>query len=156
MKILVTGGVRSGKSRHAESLLADASEVRYIAPGPIQDDADWQARVSAHRSRRPATWATHESGDLLTGFATSDPVLLDCLGTWLTRYVDDANLVTARRWCWRQSAQSATGPATTEAMITVEALHPTAADAVSNAIDDLISLISAYQPAAAARTTLRP
>ena len=89
---MVTGGVRSGKSQHAESLLTDASKVRYLAPGPIQDDADWRARVVAHRSRRPSTWVTHESGDLVTGFATRDPVLLDCLGTWLTRYVDDCHL----------------------------------------------------------------
>ena len=33
MKVLVTGGVRSGKSRHAEELLSGASKVTYVAPG---------------------------------------------------------------------------------------------------------------------------
>ena len=33
-RILVTGGIRSGKSRYAESLLADERIVTYIAPGP--------------------------------------------------------------------------------------------------------------------------
>ncbi|CAN5123105.1 bifunctional adenosylcobinamide kinase/adenosylcobinamide-phosphate guanylyltransferase [soil metagenome] len=91
-RVLVTGGVRSGKSRHAESLLADATTVRYVAPGPALDDADWGARIAAHRLRRPATWETHETRDLAAALATTDPVLVDCLGTWLTGYLDDAHL----------------------------------------------------------------
>ncbi|MCP3975067.1 MAG: hypothetical protein GY720_11315, partial [bacterium] len=34
-------------------------------------------------------------------------------------FADDAAIVSARRWCWRQSAQSATRQSTTEALITV-------------------------------------
>ncbi|GAA4744381.1 bifunctional adenosylcobinamide kinase/adenosylcobinamide-phosphate guanylyltransferase [Nocardioides endophyticus] len=89
MKVLVTGGVRSGKSRHAESLLEGASTVRYVAPGPIRDDADWQERIAAHRARRPSHWSTVETGDLASALATDGAVLVDCLGTWLTRLVDD-------------------------------------------------------------------
>jgi adenosylcobinamide kinase / adenosylcobinamide-phosphate guanylyltransferase len=92
MKVLVTGGVRSGKSRHAESLLEAASAVRYVAPGPVRDDPDWQARIAAHRARRPQHWTTLETGDLRSALATDDAVLVDCLGTWLTRLVDDAGL----------------------------------------------------------------
>lgn len=92
MKILVTGGVRSGKSRHAESLLAGEPAVRYVAPGPVRDDADWRARIAVHRARRPAHWTTLETGDLATGLTTEDAVLVDCLGTWLTRLIDDAGM----------------------------------------------------------------
>lgn len=92
MRVLVTGGVRSGKSRHAEGLLAGEPAVTYVAPGPVQDDADWAARVAAHRARRPASWTTLETGDLAAALATPGPVLVDCLGTWLTRLVDDAAL----------------------------------------------------------------
>lgn len=88
MRVLVTGGVRSGKSRHAEGLLAGA--VRYVAPGPQRDDADWAARVAAHRARRPATWETVETRDLAAALATDSPVLVDCLGTWLTGVIDQA------------------------------------------------------------------
>jgi adenosylcobinamide kinase/adenosylcobinamide-phosphate guanylyltransferase len=91
MKVLVTGGVRSGKSRHAESLLT-GEPVTYVAPGPVRDDADWQARVEAHRARRPGSWTTLETGDLAAALRTEGPVLVDCLGTWLTRLVDDAGL----------------------------------------------------------------
>jgi adenosylcobinamide kinase/adenosylcobinamide-phosphate guanylyltransferase len=92
MKVLVTGGVRSGKSAHAESLLADRPTVRYVAPGPTRDDADWADRVAAHRARRPASWTTVETHDLAAALSTDDPVLVDCLGTWLTAVVDDAGL----------------------------------------------------------------
>ena len=92
MKVLVTGGVRSGKSRHAESLLAAEPAVRYVAPGPVRDDADWQERIAVHRARRPKHWTTLETGDLAAALATDDAVLVDCLGTWLTRLVDDAGL----------------------------------------------------------------
>jgi adenosylcobinamide kinase/adenosylcobinamide-phosphate guanylyltransferase len=92
MRVLVTGGVRSGKSRHAEALLAAEPAVRYVAPGPVRDDADWQARVAAHRARRPPHWTTLETGDLVAALTTEDAVLVDCLGTWLTRLVDDAGM----------------------------------------------------------------
>lgn len=93
MRVLVTGGVRSGKSRHAESLLADAPTVTYVAAGPVYDDADWAARIAAHRARRPATWSTAETRDVAGVIAAADaPVLVDCLGTWLTGVIDDAAL----------------------------------------------------------------
>jgi len=92
MRVLVTGGVRSGKSRHAESLLAGEAAVTYVAPGPVLDDADWQARIAAHRQRRPPSWRTLETGDLAAALRADGSVLVDCLGTWLTRTVDDAGL----------------------------------------------------------------
>ena len=92
MRVLVTGGVRSGKSAHAEALLLDRPMVRYVATGPSSDDADWADRIAAHRGRRPATWSTVETHDLGHALATDEPVLLDCLGTWLTAVVDEAGL----------------------------------------------------------------
>jgi adenosylcobinamide kinase / adenosylcobinamide-phosphate guanylyltransferase len=91
VRVLVTGGVRSGKSRHAESLIGDRAAT-YVAPGPRVDDADWAARIAAHRLRRPASWTTLETTDLAAALATSGPVLVDCLGTWLTGTVDDLGL----------------------------------------------------------------
>ncbi len=90
MKVLVTGGVRSGKSRHAESLVSGS--VTYVAPGPVRDDADWAERVAAHRARRPATWTTLEAHDLAAALRHEGPVLVDCLGTWLTAVMDEQAL----------------------------------------------------------------
>ena len=100
MRVLVTGGVRSGKSAHAESLLADRTAVRYVAPGPVHDDADWAARITAHQARRPTSWSTVETHDLATALATDQPVLVDCLGTWLTA---GANLLTTKKECPRST-----------------------------------------------------
>ena len=95
----MTGGVRSGKSAHAESLLVDAPEVAYIAPGPRYDDADWADRIAEHRSRRPASWTTIEDTDLPRAFAGgSGAALVDCLGTWLTARFDDLELWERRDW----------------------------------------------------------
>lgn len=92
MRVLVTGGVRSGKSRHGEELLAHLGSVTYVAPGPRPEDpaadADWVERIAAHRSARPLTWTTLETGDLTAALTTPGPVLLDCLGTWLTAVLD--------------------------------------------------------------------
>jgi adenosylcobinamide kinase/adenosylcobinamide-phosphate guanylyltransferase len=91
MRILVTGGVRSGKSWHAESLLATAPSVSYVAPGPTaleEPDPDWVARLAAHQQRRPSTWTTVETRDLGAALRLEGPVLVDCLGTWLTAMID--------------------------------------------------------------------
>jgi DNA/RNA-binding domain of Phe-tRNA-synthetase-like protein len=63
-------------------------------------------------------------------------------------FVDGAGLVSARRWCWRQSAQSAARPGTTEAIITVEGHHENAADEVQAAVTDLAELLGRYNPVA--------
>jgi adenosylcobinamide kinase / adenosylcobinamide-phosphate guanylyltransferase len=94
MKILVTGGVRSGKSAHAESLLAQEPAVTYVAPGPTVEedtDPDWAARIAAHRARRPGSWTTAETRDLGRALQVDGAVLVDCLGTWLTAVLDEAD-----------------------------------------------------------------
>jgi adenosylcobinamide kinase/adenosylcobinamide-phosphate guanylyltransferase len=92
MRVLVTGGVRSGKSRHAEELLAAEKAVTYVAAGPSaaeDPDPDWAARIAAHQQRRPAGWTTLETRDLAAALGTAGPVLVDCLGTWLTGVLDE-------------------------------------------------------------------
>jgi adenosyl cobinamide kinase/adenosyl cobinamide phosphate guanylyltransferase/NaMN:DMB phosphoribosyltransferase len=98
MRLLVLGGIRSGKSEVAEALVADAGRVRYVATAreSTSDDA-WAVRVAAHRARRPESWATEELGgspslppsperlaELLTGAKPEDTILVDDLGNWLT------------------------------------------------------------------------
>lgn len=69
-------------------------------------------------------------------------------------FVDEAGLVSARRWCWRQSAQSAAGPDTTDALVTIEAHHDGGAETVANAVEDLTALLAEYQPGATIRSAL--
>jgi adenosylcobinamide kinase/adenosylcobinamide-phosphate guanylyltransferase len=89
-RTLVLGGARSGKSAFAEDLLRAEPRVTYLAAGGARaQDADWVARVAAHRRRRPPGWITEETTDVSTVLAAATcPVLLDCLGTWLAARVD--------------------------------------------------------------------
>lgn len=61
-------------------------------------------------------------------------------------FVDEENLVSARRWCWRQSRQSAADQGTVEAVITVEGHHDRAEEDVGRATRDLVELLVAHQP----------
>lgn len=91
-RVLVLGGARSGKSAHAEQRLADAGAVTYVATAPPRpQDGEWQERVRAHLARRPATWRTVETGDVAAVLREAEgAVLVDDLGLWLTRLLDDA------------------------------------------------------------------
>lgn len=48
--VLVLGGIRSGKSGFAESLVTGAPSVRYVATAAGgEDDPEWQARIETHQ-----------------------------------------------------------------------------------------------------------
>lgn len=86
---LVLGGARSGKSRFAESLVAEyAGPFIYVATAEIRDD-EMRRRVDHHRRRRGDDWSTVECPlDLvsLLGKLRSEgkPVLVDCLTLWMS------------------------------------------------------------------------
>jgi adenosylcobinamide kinase/adenosylcobinamide-phosphate guanylyltransferase len=86
--ILVLGGQSSGKSAYAESLLG--TDVLYVATAPRRDEEDWARRIAVHAERRPASWRTVETGDV-TGVLrdATGQVLVDDLGLWLMRVLDD-------------------------------------------------------------------
>ena len=91
-RILVLGGSRSGKSAHAERLLADRPDVTYLATSPLPgDDAEWAARIAAHRARRPASWTTLETtapAELLR----DGVVLVDSVTTWVAALLDESGV----------------------------------------------------------------
>jgi DNA/RNA-binding domain of Phe-tRNA-synthetase-like protein/GNAT superfamily N-acetyltransferase len=72
-------------------------------------------------------------------------------------FVDDKDVVCARRWCWRQSAQSATrAAATTEALVVVEGQHESAEQDVAAAAADLVALLAAHQPGSRTSSQVLP
>ena len=96
-RVLVLGGARSGKSATAESMLAWAAAVDYVATGKPagSGDAEWDERVSQHQARRPAAWRTLETcdvADVLSAPGAGTPVLVDCLATWLAQVMDDCGV----------------------------------------------------------------
>ncbi|MFC4301859.1 bifunctional adenosylcobinamide kinase/adenosylcobinamide-phosphate guanylyltransferase [Cohnella boryungensis] len=89
--VMVTGGVRSGKSAYAERLAGERSaagsskaRVLYVATG-LRYDGEMDARIDAHRTRRPAEWDTLEAAHELSAaaYAGYDVVLLDTLSAWI-------------------------------------------------------------------------
>ncbi|MER7166032.1 bifunctional adenosylcobinamide kinase/adenosylcobinamide-phosphate guanylyltransferase [Micromonospora sp. NPDC000207] len=99
-KVLVLGGVRSGKSEFAESLIGDAATVRYLATSAPGDpeDTEWAQRLAAHRTRRPGSWRTEETADeprrladVLTAAEPSETLIVDDLGGWVTVLLDPAH-----------------------------------------------------------------
>jgi adenosylcobinamide kinase/adenosylcobinamide-phosphate guanylyltransferase len=95
-RVLILGGIRSGKSVVAEQIIAELAcgiPVRYLATGTGNDE-EWERRVAAHRLRRTHGWITVESTDV-AGILTDDtvPTLVDDLGGWLTSIYDQ------RGWC---------------------------------------------------------
>lgn len=90
--ILVTGGVRSGKSRFAEQLLQDRKQVVYVATARCLDE-EMARRIHHHQSGRPATWTTCEASSQLDVHLQQYPsgdVLLDCVSNMITNLMLDA------------------------------------------------------------------
>jgi adenosylcobinamide kinase/adenosylcobinamide-phosphate guanylyltransferase len=83
---LVTGGVRSGKSRFAEQLAARHDPVTYLATAQA-GDVEMAQRIARHRERRPASWGTVEEPWNIGAVLTTQNcgcVLVECLSLWLT------------------------------------------------------------------------
>jgi len=82
--ILILGGVRSGKSRFAQSMAAKLGEkVLFVATGEPLDE-EMALRIEEHKRIRPKNWRTLEIdikvGQQLEGqIGDADVVLLDCL-----------------------------------------------------------------------------
>ncbi|MET9694973.1 bifunctional adenosylcobinamide kinase/adenosylcobinamide-phosphate guanylyltransferase [Streptomyces sp. NPDC006514] len=89
-RTLVLGGARSGKSVEAERRLESFPEVVYVATGGTRDgDAEWAERIDLHRERRPGSWRTVETCELVPLLAADGPpLLIDCLALWLTDAMD--------------------------------------------------------------------
>ncbi|MFF6998558.1 bifunctional adenosylcobinamide kinase/adenosylcobinamide-phosphate guanylyltransferase [Streptomyces sp. NPDC008313] len=99
-RTLVLGGARSGKSVEAERRLEGFPDVLYVATGGARGgDTEWAARVHAHRERRPGSWRTRETCDLVPLLEEDGPPLLvDCLSLWLTDAMDSVNAWDDAEW----------------------------------------------------------
>ncbi len=92
---LVLGGARSGKSRHAETLVeAQPGACIYLATAEPGDE-EMAERIRRHRARRGTRWETLEEPLDLTGALrrASRPdgaVLVDCLTLWLSNLLGAA------------------------------------------------------------------
>ena len=102
--LLVLGGARSGKSRHAlEQARQHGPRVAFLATARALD-GDMASRIARHRAERPPRWTTieepHEVGAACRRAALShDLVVVDCVTVWVSNLMergdDDAVVLAA-------------------------------------------------------------
>jgi len=88
---LVLGGVRSGKSRFAQSLVERHGRGLYLATAEA-GDGEMAERIARHKARRNGLWITIEEPIDLAHAIESNaeparPILVDCLTLWLSNLI---------------------------------------------------------------------
>jgi len=91
--VLVTGGVRSGKSAFAERYAAHCAathgaQVAYIATAQVYDE-EMRQRVDLHQLRRPSSWVTYEApfeteNAIRAAGVEHGVILFDCITMFLS------------------------------------------------------------------------
>jgi adenosylcobinamide kinase / adenosylcobinamide-phosphate guanylyltransferase len=94
--IVVTGGVRSGKSVFAEKLMLDKNKkLIYLATCP-NIDSELDKRIVKHRQRRQSySWETVEEQLDISGVIAQNPhssYLVECLTLWVNNLMYAAEL----------------------------------------------------------------
>lgn len=81
----ITGGQRSGKSSYAQQLALKAStSPHYIATARVWD-AEFEQRISRHKTDRDHRWTNHEIEIHISSAPIHNSVaVLDCITLWLT------------------------------------------------------------------------
>jgi adenosylcobinamide kinase/adenosylcobinamide-phosphate guanylyltransferase len=82
--ILITGGVRSGKSRFAQELALKSGERVLFVATATPGDEEMRKRIEEHRKARPASWdtleiTTHIGNGVLQKIGGAQVVIIDCI-----------------------------------------------------------------------------
>jgi adenosylcobinamide kinase / adenosylcobinamide-phosphate guanylyltransferase len=89
---LVLGGVRSGKSRYAQTLAAHFSPVAFVATARPSDE-EMRSKIERHRAERPKEWRTIEEPLALDRVLAEEGsnhriLLVDCLTLYAANLLD--------------------------------------------------------------------
>jgi adenosylcobinamide kinase/adenosylcobinamide-phosphate guanylyltransferase len=90
--IVVTGGVRSGKSRKALALAAPYAKKMFVATAEGRDE-EMQERIARHRLERGDGWLTVEEPLDLAAAMRIEPgavAIVDCMTLWLSNAMEAA------------------------------------------------------------------
>lgn len=112
--------------------LANLVSIRHALPVAVFDLGTTNGGITVRIARGDERWVD------LGSSATERPERGEVI------FADENDAVVARRWCWRQSAESAAREASTEILVTVEGHHDGAAESVGAALDELDRLIRTY------------
>jgi adenosylcobinamide kinase/adenosylcobinamide-phosphate guanylyltransferase len=103
-KLLVIGGIRSGKTAMAEQRAQAAGEpVVYVATATAGDD-EMAQRITRHQEQRPASWGLAEEPlqlakvlkDVQAETANPPLLLIDCMSLWVSNLLFAGDEVFAR------------------------------------------------------------
>jgi len=88
VKVLVTGGCRSGKSEYALRTVKGCERKVFIAIAEAKDE-EMKERIKRHREKRGKDWRTVEEpidlgGALAQSKREADVVVIDCITLWLS------------------------------------------------------------------------
>ncbi len=117
--IVLTGGVRSGKSALAERLAASRGSRVVVAAGGWDGDDEMLRRIEAHRLSRPDSWTTvaaQVDPSWIAEVPENAVLLLDCLGTLVSNA------------CFKEVGEAELAP-------------PGAEEAVSQRVDALVAAL---------------
>ena len=112
--------------------LCNLVSIRYALP---------VAAFDAHSLNGPITVQFATGSESFTAHDSPEPELPEA-GEVIFR--DNAGTVVARRWCWKQSAESTVCLETSSAVLTLEALHANGHADVQKALLDLGTLLDEY------------
>ena len=112
--------------------LGNLVSIRYALPVAVFDTRELQGAVTVHFADGTERYTTLGQSEV------------DHPEPGEVVFSDETGLVIARRWCWRQSDQSAAQEETTEAIITVEAHHTGGRRDIEAALSDLLELLKQY------------
>jgi len=95
--IFITGGARSGKSRHAQELALQLSSAPVYIATARHWDGDFQERIRRHQQERDERWTSIEEEKYLSRLDLAGKVaVIDCVTLWLTNFfIDTKNDVEA-------------------------------------------------------------
>jgi len=122
--------------------LANLVSIRYALPVAVFDQRGVSRGTTVRFARGDEDWA--DLGSSQAEHPEPGEVI----------FVDEANVVSARRWCWRQSAGSAAREDSTDVLVTVEGHHEAAQIDVTRALSDLEDLLVTYAAPASMRSAL--
>src|SRR5438105_13163545 len=112
--------------------LGNLVSIRYALPVAVFDTHALQGTVTVHFAGGTERYTTLGQAEV------EHPLPGEVV------FSDETGLVVARRWCWRQSEQSAAQLDTTRAIITVEAHHTHGHHDIEAALNDLQELLIKY------------
>jgi DNA/RNA-binding domain of Phe-tRNA-synthetase-like protein len=112
--------------------LGNLVSIRYALPVAVFDTRVLQGSVTVHFAHGSERYTT--LGESEVDHPQPGEVI----------FSDESKLVIARRWCWRQSEQSAATAKTRSAIITIEAQHAGGHRDIEAALNDLLALLQEY------------